>query len=96
MTATTTGTSEILVKVTWLDAADDERTWVTAAEVKSFGKEFVEVESYGFVVHRTKQYMTLARDVIRSGTSELTYGGVCKIPVKMIKSITPVQSETPN
>jgi hypothetical protein len=78
-----------LMKIVWLDAADEERTWVTASEVEGFGTEFVEVESYGFVVHKTKHYVTLARDVIRSGTSELTYGGVCKVPRKMIKSITP-------
>lgn len=82
-----------LMKVLWLDAADEERTWVTESEVKDFGKEFVEVESYGFVVHKTKQYITLARDIIRSGTSELTYGGVCKIPKKMVKSITHVNDK---
>lgn len=81
------------MKVVWHDAADDERTWVTESEVKSFGNEFVAVESYGFIIHKTRHYVTLARDIIRSGTSETTYGGVCKIPKKMIQSIDAVNNE---
>ena len=71
------------VKVTWLDAQDDGRTWVPADEIQAFTEAEVRVVSWGWQVGVTKKYVTLAADYIADGV----YGRVTKIPKKMIQSI---------
>lgn len=69
------------VKVLWRDATDDDRTWLKEAEVNDFGSVSLEVISWGWLMKRTKENITLAADHIL-GTD--TYGRVTKIPVGML------------
>lgn len=70
------------VKVTWHDAADEERIWLKEADVEAFGTESLEVVSWGWLMKKTRQYVTLAADHI-TGTD--TYGRVTKIPTQWAK-----------
>lgn len=76
-----------LVKVTWHDAADEEKTWLKESEIDAFGDEPVEVVSIGWLLRKTPKYVTLAGDRIEEGTEEVTWGRVCKIPLGMVQSI---------
>lgn len=72
------------VKVRWHDATDDDRTWLKEAEVLKFGSEPLAVISWGWLMLKTKQYLTLAADHIQDTD---TYGRVTKIPMGMVKEI---------
>ena len=77
------------VKVTWLDASDPvtDASWYTEDEVLAFGESLCEVVSFGYVVSRTKLYLTLAADLITKGSGPRTvYGRITKIPIGMIAS----------
>ena len=76
------------VKVVWHDASDEKRTWVTEDELN---ENTVVVDSYGFLLKKTRTYVHLAADYSEGDeTGADTYGRVCKIPRKMIKSISSV------
>jgi len=71
------------VKVKWLDAQDDGRTWVPVDDIKAFTEASCEVTSWGWLVGSTKLYVTLAADYIQGDV----YGRITKIPRRMITSI---------
>lgn len=77
-------TDKPFVCVTWHDAADKDGTWTHEAEIQAFGAELCEVVSWGWVVSRTKQYVTLAADYI---TDTDTWGRITKIPRGMVVKI---------
>ena len=77
------------VKVTWLDAQDDGRTWVSAEDIQSFTEQQCGVTSWGWLVGSTKTYVTIAADYIKDGV----YGRVTKIPRKMIVKIDEYEQE---
>lgn len=72
----------MILKVKWHDAADKDGTWVTQEEAEQFGEGLIEIETLGYVVKRTKLYLTLAGDKANDGD----YSRVCKIPIGMIQS----------
>lgn len=78
------------VKVLWHDACDSEKTWIPDAEVAEFGKEPLEVISWGWLVSKTKQYVTIAADYIADTD---TYGRVTKIPTGMCQTIEEFKQE---
>lgn len=73
------------VKITWHDASDEKRTWVTEEELN---ENSVIVDSYGFLLKKTKLYYHLAADYSPGDeTSNTTWGRCCKIPKKMVQKI---------
>lgn len=78
------------VKVVWLDASDPQgdASWYRESEALAFGEELCEVVSFGYLVSKTKLYITLAADLITKGTKETTYGRLTKVPMGMVQSIT--------
>lgn len=76
------------VKVIWHDAADHEKTWVKESEIDSFNTDPIVIESFGFLLRRTKRYVTIAADQIIGGAGEETvWGRVTKVPAGMVRSI---------
>ena len=86
------------VKVVWLDASDpqDGVSWHDEAEAIKFGEELCEVISWGYLVHKTKLYVTLGADRITKGVLDTTYGRLTKIPAGMVQSVVEIgDSEAP-
>lgn len=79
-----THTPEGIVYITWADASDADGTWTDAGEAKTFSNETCTVHSIGYIIAKTKLYITLARDFIPSTGA---YGAVTKVPVGMILSM---------
>lgn len=75
--------TKTFVKVIWMDAQDEGRTWVPEEDIAAFTEAQCVVTSWGWMVGATKKYVTLAADYIADGT----YGRVTKIPRGMIESI---------
>ena len=78
------------VVVKWNDAQDHDGTWATEEELQDFGNELCEVLSYGYLIKKTRSYVTIAADFI----SPDTYGRAMKIPKKMITSIEELPLQT--
>lgn len=74
-------------RVFWTDAEDFKETWASKDEVDDFSKSICLVESIGFIIKKTDKYITLVRDIIKDEKGGDTYGGVTKIPRKMVKKI---------
>ena len=86
------GSSKPLVMVHWRDTEDyNETTWVLESDLKEFWEAHCEVSSLGYLLKKTKGYVTLAADFIPPDT----YGRITKIPRKMIVKIFPVRVEEP-
>jgi hypothetical protein len=75
--------------IVWDDAEDLPGTWAGRDEMEKFAKAVCLVESVGYVLKKTKRYVTIAADIIRDKDGD-TYGRVTKIPTPMIKKITNV------
>jgi hypothetical protein len=67
-----------LVQITWLDAATDESGWKAISAVQS--NRPVVVRSVGWVVKRTKGFITLAASVVEDHCD-----GDVVIPIGMVK-----------
>lgn len=77
-----------LVKIVWNDAQDFKTsTWASNDEIHEFGEQLCTVESVGWLVRKTKAYVTLASDF---SPDPDTWGRIMKIPRKMIVSVTPI------
>lgn len=77
-----------LVKVVWLDAQDyDEKGWASDEELVEFNASPMEVTSLGWLVAKSRHYITLAADF---SPSPDTYGRSMRIPRKMVKSLEEV------
>lgn len=75
------------VVVKWLDAEDfRDSTWATEEEAAAFNAIDCLVESRGWLVSKSKYYVTLAADF----APPHTWGRLIKIPRKMIKSLSPI------
>lgn len=79
------------VVVKWHDAEDSPVAWSTEEDLQDFATTVCEALSYGYVVKKTRGYITLAADYIAPDT----YGRIMKIPRKMIISILEVQLVSP-
>ena len=78
-----------LVKITWLDAEDySEGTWASKDEIAAFTDKHCVVESVGWIVKRTRHYITIAGDFTPDPD---TAGRIIKIPKKMIQRIEALQ-----
>ena len=78
------------VRVVWTDASDppSNKVWFNDDEVEEFANDEVTFESFGYVVSKTKLYLTLAADLQLSGGEEMSKGRLTKIPVGMVKEVT--------
>lgn len=74
------------VKVRWMDAQDEGRTWVPGEDIDKFTQELCEVISWGWLVGETPKYITIAADCIPDEPHP-TWGRVTKIPRKMVLKI---------
>lgn len=73
------------VKVTWDDAEDlGGQTWIEAEDVAAFATHSCTVVSVGYLVAKTKKYLTLASDWIEENNQ---FGRVTKIPCSMVVSV---------
>jgi len=81
------------VKVTWHDAEDmGGSSWNSQEEIDAFGSNLCEAFSYGYLVKKTKNYLTLAADHIPPDT----YGRIIKIPKRMVVKVEAMNlPETP-
>lgn len=78
-------TNKPFVLVIWWDAEDfSQAGWASEEQLIAFNSEACEVKSHGYLVSKTRHYVTIAADLIEP----ITYGRSMKIPMKMIKSIT--------
>ena len=91
--------SDIVVKgakqfvcVAWWDAEDYTAAgWASQEETDAFNAHPCLALSYGYLVSKTKHYITLAADFI----APATYGRLMKIPRKMIQGPIRVIDITP-
>jgi len=75
--------SKPFVEVSWWDAEDYHTSgWATQEETEDFTKKACLIITRGWLVYRSKHYVSLARDLALTG--EPYWGGVIKIPKKMI------------
>lgn len=72
------------VKVIWHDATDDDRTWLKEADAVAFGELPLAVTSWGWLIGKSRHYITLAADFIPDTQH---YGRVTKIPKAMLVKI---------
>lgn len=80
------------VRVTWWDAEDySEAGWLTEEDAHKFNNTACVVISYGWLVSKTKDYLTVAADHI----APKTYGRAMKIPRKMVKSVETIPLDNP-
>jgi hypothetical protein len=70
-----------IYRVVWIDAKDADESWLDSGEVDRFASETVLIESYGFILSKTKNCLILAADKANDGD----YGRVTKIPLGCIK-----------
>ena len=70
------------VMIRWYDAADfDESGWATEETLAEWVEKPCESISYGYLIHKNRDYLTLGADFILPST----YGRVMKIPRRMIQ-----------
>ena len=83
-----------LVKVTWNDTEDFKGgAWASTEEVEAFSKQLCTIESVGWIVKRTKHYVTLSADF---SPEPDTHGRVTKIAKRMIVKIEPLVVHRPS
>ena len=73
------------VVIEWWDTEDFKGgQWASRDEIEEFGKKPCPIYSSGWIVKRTKDYITLCSDF---SPDPHTHGRVMKIPKKMVVSI---------
>ena len=78
-----------IVLVTWHDTEDFKGgAWASTEEIDEFSKTLCVIESVGWVVKKTRHYLTLCADF---SPNPDTHGRVTKIAKKMIVKIEPLQ-----
>lgn len=83
------------VRIVWRDAEDFGPTWASEQEAKAFADQDCLVESHGYLMRKTKQFVVLAADRTLSGNNPGEVGRICKIPVKWIVSTTVIYDTPP-
>lgn len=82
-----------LVKITWLDTEDFKGgTWASTDEVHEFSKKQCLIESVGWIVKRSRHYVTICSDF---SADPDTHGRVSKIAKRMITKMETLQLATP-
>lgn len=82
-----------LVKITWNDTEDFKGgTWASADEVAEFTKKMCTVYSVGWIVKKSRHYVTICSDF---SPNPDTHGRVTKIAKKMITKIEPLTEAIP-
>jgi hypothetical protein len=82
------------VKIVWRDAEDGSSTWMEEKDAKAFASQECLVESTGWLIKKTKNFIVLAADRTLSGNRPGELGRVCKIPRRMVVSIKEVIPES--
>ncbi len=78
-----------LVKITWTDTEDFKgSSWASKEEVDEFSNKLCTIESVGWVVKKTRHYLTICSDF---SPNPDTHGRVTKITRKMIVSVEALQ-----
>lgn len=77
------------VRVVWHDAADYKKSWASNEEAEAFAGQPVECVSVGWLLKKTRSYITLAADYSPPNSPEETedWGRLTKIPRKMITQL---------
>jgi hypothetical protein len=78
-----------LVLITWNDTEDFKgASWASTEEVAEFTKKLCTIQSVGWIVKKSRHYVTICSDF---SPSPDTHGRVTKITRKMIVSIEPLE-----
>lgn len=76
------------VYILWWDTEDyKDKGWASTEEIHEFGKKVCDIHSTGWIVKKTRHYITICSDF---SPDPDTHGRVMKIPRKMIKLIIPI------
>lgn len=80
-----------LVKITWNDTEDFKGgTWASTEEVLAFSKVLCTIESVGWIVKKSRHYITICSDF---SPDPDTHGRVTKIARRMVVKVEPLQVE---
>jgi hypothetical protein len=73
--------------VEWLDASDAFPSWAKASSVKRSDREQL-VQSVGYLVEDTDEFVTLATSTVDSDDGEDHFGGGVHIPTALVRRRT--------
>ena len=75
-----------MIYIRWTDATSKPSTWLSREEALAWGRtENWEVESLGFLLEETKEYLLMALSMGKSSDREPCYGEILKLPKPWIR-----------
>ena len=75
--------------MTWIDAAGGKTGWLERGEAEKY--EAYKVESYGWLVKRTKTHVTLALSRCERASGRVQFADTLDVPHGMVRSIKRVR-----